>query len=115
MSYGKARLQLNLYPATSSSVQRASFVIHTLDELFARERLGFAHLDLEDHEIDALRGAHVVLHRDQPVFTTEVTVHRFPERVTELMLLIDALGYDSYLCEEVAGMRVSAQRGSIVN
>jgi FkbM family methyltransferase len=81
------------------------FPIYTLDDFFASERLGFAHLDLEGHELDALNGAGAVCARDLPVLTTEVVVHLHPARTAALLTRLDAMGYDSFLLEEIAGLR----------
>ena len=58
------RAGLSLYPATSANASRSPFKIFTLDRLFEREALGFIHLDVEGHELEALTGGLAVLQRD---------------------------------------------------
>lgn len=85
---------------------------HTLDELFtspggawAGERLALAHIDVEGHELAVLRGALAVVRRDRPVIVTEAIVHSRREAAEAVLRHVRALGYDSYLIEEVAGIR----------
>ena len=86
-----------------------AFPTYTIDELFASETLAFAGLDLEGFELDALEGGRRTLLRDQPVVATEATVHYAPERTTALIAFFESLSYDSYLIEEVAGMRADVR------
>jgi FkbM family methyltransferase len=87
------------------------FPIYTLDELFiaggmwAGEALGFAHLDVEGLEELVLHGAHTILLRDQPVLTVELTVHKYPMRTRSLLALLDSMGYDTLMVDEIAGNR----------
>ena len=107
---------ITLYPASGSREWYAehqngtfSFPMLTLDELFESQALGFASLDLEGHELQALKGGRRTLLRDQPVFTTEVVVHLNPAKTEELLAYIDTLGYDSFLIEEICGMRADTR------
>ena len=63
---------------------RSDFPVYRVDSLFtagdagglfAGERVGFWHLDVEWHELEALRGAVATIGRDQPVFAAELHVH----------------------------------------
>lgn len=91
---------------------RASgFPLYRLDDLFsaggmcAGETLAFAHLDVEGGEERVLLGALRTIARDQPVISTELTVHKHPERTRSLLRLLRALGYDTIMVEEIAGNR----------
>ena len=54
LSRSQARaLGLNLYPMSCRGCAgMESFGVHTIDRLFENETLGFAHLDLEYHELE---------------------------------------------------------------
>ena len=85
-----------------------SFPSFTIDELFESKEptvLGFASLDLEGHELQALKGGRHTILRDLPVLTTEVWTHHNPEKTKALLMYTHDLGYDSFLIEEVCGMR----------
>lgn len=90
------------------TVTGQSFDVWTLDELFETrwrdERLGFAHWDTEGNELDILRGGSRTLKRDAPVFTVECVVHKSPRYTQALLEQIAALGYETLLIEEEAGM-----------
>ena len=77
----------------------------TVDDLFhhSGERLGFAHLDVEGHELAALKGATLTLQSSRPVVTTELLVHRDPAYTAELLGFMEARAYRSFLVEEVCG------------
>jgi hypothetical protein len=87
----------------------AYFVAYPIDTLFANERLGFAHIDVEGSELEALRGAHAVFARDQPIFTAELHVHSDPKYTQELLAEIAALGYDAYMVEESCSTRADGR------
>ena len=83
-----------------------TYPITTVDALFANGRgrtLVLAHLDLEGHEAEALRGANRTLWRDRPVLTVET----FPISMTrwhrEVMALLEALNYEVYTVDEKVG------------
>ena len=82
-----------------------------LDDLFmaggrwAGQRLALAHLDVEGNELMALRGASELVRRDRPVIVTEVTVHLWRAEAEALLRHMTALDYDSYLIEEIVGIR----------
>jgi FkbM family methyltransferase len=106
------QLRLGLFPlagpkAWYSSRPNGSFAfpLLTLDELFAAEPLGFASLDLEGHELAALRGGRATLLRDRPIVATELMVHQSERHSRELLAFMAAAGYDSYLIEEIVGNR----------
>ena len=88
-----------------------SFPIFTLDQLFsaggawAGDALGFAHLDVEGLEERVVAGAMSTIARDQPLLSVELTVHKHPERTRSLLRLIDSLGYDALVVQEIAGVR----------
>ena len=88
------------------------FPVYALDDLFgaggawAGDTLAFAHFDVEGLEELVLAGAARTIARDQPLLTTELTVHKHPERTRSLLALMERWGYDSLLVEEIAGNRV---------
>ena len=92
---------------------RSSFVVRRLDSLFANEwrgeTLGFAHLDVEGFELDVLRGGVATLRRDLPVVATELFVHANRSYSSELLAFMNALGYDSYLIDEVCAYRMDCR------
>ena len=83
--------------------------VETIDDLFALrwhgERCALLHLDLEGSELLALHGANATLRRDRPVVVTELNVHGMPELGGRILRHLDGLKYDSFLVEEVTGIR----------
>jgi FkbM family methyltransferase len=78
--------------------------------LFAGETIGFWHLDVEWHELEALRGAVATIQRDQPIFAAEVHVHWNRTYTHELISFIqDTLGYVIYLVDEICGVRIDCR------
>lgn len=96
-------------PSKSGHAERERFNVYRLDDLFADEALGFAHLDVEGSELQALRGGESTIRRDRPIFTVEVHVHQDPGYVSRLLSFIDSLGYDSFLIEELCGVRADCR------
>lgn len=86
-----------------------AFPVHAIDTLFARTRMGFLHLDVEGSELGALQGATRLLRRDQPLISYELTVHDNQRASRELLAYTEALGYASFLVEEIAGMRADVR------
>ena len=94
----------------------------SLDDLFLREwrsRLGFAHLDLEGHELHALEGGWRTIQRDLPIISTEVSSSRSFRQRNEraraaarreaqlagpLLAKLRSLGYVSFMVMEVTGV-----------
>lgn len=77
--------------------------VYTVDELFERRRLSFAHWDVEGSEADLLRGAERTVRRDLPVFTVETHRRRSPEQHEQVMSAASALGYVCLTVDEVCG------------
>ena len=105
----RGKLGLNLYPKQGQKENPStnwSFPVRRVDDLFASEQLGLLHLDVEFHELEVLRGAEAVIARDQPIITTEVMVHSVRNETVEGPLRwLKARGYDSFLIDEICGMR----------
>ena len=105
----RGKLGLNLYPKQGQKENPStnwSFPVRRVDDLFSSEQLGLLHLDVEFHELEVLRGAEAVIARDQPVITTEVMVHSLRNETVEGPLRwLKARGYDSFLIDEICGMR----------
>ena len=83
-----------------------TYPITTVDTLFAVNRgrtLVLAHLDLEGHEAEALRGANRTLWRDRPVVTVETFPISMPKWHAEVMALLEALNYEMYTVDEKVG------------
>jgi len=83
-----------------------TYPITTIDTLFGTERactLVLAHLDLEGHEAEALRGANRTLWRDRPVVTVETFPTSMPKWHAEVMTLLEALDYEIYTVDERVG------------
>lgn len=86
------------------------FPIHALDTIFDEEqRMGFLHLDVEGHELAALKGATRLLQRDAPLISYELAVHSNQTYSTELLSFVESLGYTSFLVEEIAGMNADVR------
>ena len=78
----------------------------TIDALFGdghEHTLVLAHLDLEGHEADALRGANATLRRDRPVLTVETFPSSMAEWHRQVMALLEAHNYQVYTVEEKVG------------
>lgn len=80
--------------------------VFRLDDLFVHEKLGFAQIDVDGSELSLLKGATATIARDRPFFSTELHVHENPEESRRILRFIKAMGYSSYLVEEIAGNRV---------
>ena len=98
----------NLAAGGSTKEATETVRLWTVDALFgslwAGERLGFAHLDLEGMEIDALRGAAATLARDRPVLTVEVWTHTKDKATHDKLSHLASLNCDTYVIDEVAGV-----------
>ena len=94
---------------TASYRESVRIPVFSIDALFATqwptEKLALAHLDVEGSELLVLRGATATILRDRPLLVTEVAVHARPENASSLLAHIGGLGYDSYLIEEITGIR----------
>ena len=85
---------------------QASYPIVTIDALFGNGRdatLVLAHLDLEGHEADALRGANATIKRDRPVLTVETFPSSMGKWHREVMALLEAHNYEVYTVDEKVG------------
>ncbi|KAL3893083.1 MAG: hypothetical protein SGPRY_014490, partial [Prymnesium sp.] len=101
-------------PAANQSERKSmvtanqNFTIFRLDDLFEGpwkgQTMALGHFDVERWEERVLRGALRVIKRDAPLLTTEVEVQRRPQATASLLHLLDDLGYDSFLIEEITGM-----------
>lgn len=83
-----------------------TYPITTADALFADKwgrTLVLAHLDLEGHEAEALRGANRTLWRDRPVVAVETFPISMPRWHAEVMALLEALSYEVYTVDEKVG------------
>ncbi len=84
----------------------ATYPIVTIDALFGDGRehtLVLAHLDLEGHEADALRGANATLTRDRPVLTVETFPSSMRKWHSQVMALLEAHHYQVYTVDEKVG------------
>ena len=91
-----------------------NFTLHRLDDLYfggpwTGELLALGHFDVEGWEEAVMRGATRVVARDAPILTTEASVQRQPGAARSLLRLLDRLGYDSFLVEEIAGMQADVR------
>ena len=92
-----------------------AFDVEVLDELFGPSGawsgtpLGMLHLDVEGGELNALRGALSTVRRHLPVLTLELHVHQDAEYSRRLLELADTLGYDTFLVEEICGLRADCR------
>jgi FkbM family methyltransferase len=109
----------------SRTAELPSFPVYRVDSLFGAtqqgsqagqeasvfpgEQLGFWHIDVEWHELEALRGGVATVRRDQPFFTAEVHVHEKPAYTRKLAEFIEGLGYSMYLTDEICGVRIDCR------
>ena len=103
----------------SSSHGHSRFPMFRLDDLFARlwagERLGFAHFDLEGFELFVLHGARETIRRDRPIFTAEVFVHNRPRLTASVFRYADGeLGYRAFVVEEQCGIPADCRNALFV-
>jgi len=91
-----------------SEEHASSFFIHRVDDLFAnrwsRERLAFAHWDVEGLELAVVHGAWHTLRLHRPVITVEMFVNRALKQGQQLLRLIAEAVYDCFLVEEPCGL-----------
>jgi len=78
--------------------------LFTIDRLFEqwRSTLGFAHLDLEGYELDAVRGGATTLARDRPIVSTEVHVGQPSAR--DVFDHFKSLDYQTFVIQEKCGV-----------
>ncbi len=84
----------------------ASYLLTTIDAMFNDDTdrtLVLAHLDLEGHEADALRGANRTIERDRPVITVETFPSSMARWHREVMALLEAHNYAVYTVDEKVG------------
>ena len=81
----------------------ASFPILTVDNLFAKRTLRFAHWDVEGFEPYVIQGAKRTILRDQPLFVVETHRKREHAGYNFLMREIGALNYACFLIPERCG------------
>ena len=84
----------------------ASYFLTTIDAMFnddTQRTVVLAHLDLEGHEAEALRGANRTLARDRPVLTVETFPHSMAAWHREVMALLEARNYQVYTVDEKVG------------
>ncbi|KAG8464903.1 hypothetical protein KFE25_012266 [Diacronema lutheri] len=119
---GKVRGQMHLSDAhfrrgaaPFANASNTTFRVHTLDGLFSSdglfgdEHLGFAHIDVEGFELRVMRGAREVLRRDRPLVSVEAHVHLNLTYTRELLDELAASGYETYLVEEMCGVRADCR------
>ena len=83
-----------------------SFPVYRLDDIFATESLGFAHIDVEGSELEVLRAGVRTITRDQPVITFEVlpSGHTAHATIVSLLQFVGVeLGYQLLLIQEECG------------
>jgi FkbM family methyltransferase len=109
IEYDEHKSSLHLQIArfrTHDNAGEASYPIVTIDALFGDGRehtLVLAHLDLEGHEADALRGANATIKRDRPVITVETFPSSMAKWHREVMALLEAHHYQVYTVDEKVG------------
>ena len=74
--------------------------VTTVDTVFARDRAGFLHLDVEQHEIRTLDGARRVLQMDRPLLQVEAM-----QPARDLMSLLGGYSYVFFAVRESCGTR----------
>ena len=90
-----------------------TYPITTVDTLFAHGRsrtLVLAHLDLEGHEADALRGANRTLWRDRPVLTVETFPTSMAKWHAEVMALLKSALRNNFMFRHLAVLISTARR-----
>jgi FkbM family methyltransferase len=74
--------------------------IRTLDTAIGRDQVGFIKIDVEGHELDVLKGAVRVLHRDAPNLLIEATEHHRSRAVLSLREFLASFGYEGMFFDE---------------
>ena len=87
----------------AASSDKIRLAVHSIDNLYATQRLGFAHFDVEGEELNVLRGALATIRRDRPIFTAELHVHFSHRQTLDLLRFGEELGYHNFLVEGDAG------------
>jgi FkbM family methyltransferase len=103
LNEGAARPAAQTAPTTA-----IEFTIFRLDDIFAHERLGFAHIDVEGSELDVLLGATRTVARDLPIFSVEIHASD-KEAAAALLQHVHGLGYRMMLIHEICGSHLSCR------
>jgi hypothetical protein len=70
-------------------------VLRTLDS-YALEDVGFVKIDVEGHELAALRGAEQTLRRCRPLVLVEVEDRHRPDAVSSVRAFMATMGYEGW-------------------
>jgi hypothetical protein len=92
----------SLAPRSSPRAERVEVIscpLLLLDDIVP-DPVGFMKLDVEGHELAALRGAERILERDRPVLLVESVPFLSPEGPEALFRLLNPLGYRGLFCWE---------------
>ena len=93
----------NALPAASLT---GNVNVTTIDTIFSGGRAGFLHLDIEEHELIALRGATRVMHTDRPFVQVEVmTTKAYEASMKALLGLLHRRNYRLFVVRESCGTR----------
>jgi FkbM family methyltransferase len=72
-----------------------------LDDCYVgRDRVGFIKIDVEGHEAAVLRGADRILRSDRPNLLVEIADYLNPDSFSQVMAMMNGLGYRCYYCED---------------
>lgn len=95
------RLKYNL--PQRIEIHRVRFPVYTIDGLFHKKTLSFAHIDVEGAEEDVLKGGIKTIFRDRPIFTVEQFPQTRPYYYRSVMQLLKFMQYDVYEIPESCG------------
>jgi FkbM family methyltransferase len=88
----------------SSKVQgNVRYPIFTIDALFSKQRLAFAHWDVEGSEPMVLDGALATILRDRPLFTVETHEIHMKREHASVMERVSRLNYTAHKVNEICG------------
>ena len=95
------RLKYNL--PQRIEIHRVKFPVYTIDGLFSKKTLSFAHIDVEGAEEDVLKGGIKTIFRDRPIFSMEQFPQSRPQYYKSVMQLLKFMQYDVYEIPESCG------------
>jgi FkbM family methyltransferase len=90
-----ARTGLSSLTKVTTDTTAQPAVMRTVDSIAQGQRVSVMKIDVEGHELRALRGAHHTLAHDHPTLLVEVNSGNGGDRTAEVAEYLGALGYDA--------------------
>jgi FkbM family methyltransferase len=94
-----------------TKTKRISVEIRTLDDLFfdKNSKFDFIKIDVEGHEMQAIRGASKVIKRDSPILMVEIEERHHPSDFWSIIQEIASFGYACYFYDSSQNKMVSIE------